>query len=68
MSEEITVDERGVRTKPGRKHGLWTDVLHQCQKCPRWVYTIHEHNGRYLCGTCASQEINKEIETKWRAR
>lgn len=66
MHDDVTVDYRGVRTKRGRptRDGYGYDMLQQCQKCPRWVYTTHEHEDRYLCGTCASQEINKELEAK----
>lgn len=69
MLDEIKVDDRGVKTKPGRNRGPFcVEQLQQCQKCPRWVYTLHKHGDRYLCGTCASQEINKELEAKRRAR
>lgn len=61
----VWINHRGVHQKNGRKHGIVTEVLQQCQSCGRWVYTLTDMSpDGYLCGGCVNRTLDKRRKSQ----
>ena len=65
LDDGTWVDHRGVREKNGRKHGVVTEILQQCQGCGRWVYTLTDMSpDGDLCGGCVNRTLDKRRKSQ----